>query len=200
MRRIGLLGGTFDPPHLGHLVVAEAVRDVLDLDEVWLLVAGDPWMKNGQSLAHHRVSMARLAAEGNPALVVDDRETRRDGPTYSADTLTELHAEHPDDAFTFIVGADTAAHMPKWDRVEQALALADWVMVGRPGTDWPRHDLAGQLRVVEVPGIDISSSDVRDRIRDGRSVRYLVPQAVLDYIDEHRLYRAADRPGQSTDG
>jgi len=200
MRRIGLLGGTFDPPHLGHLVVAEAVRDALGLDEVWLLVAGDPWMKNEQSSAYHRVTMARLAAEGNPHLVVDDREARREGPTYSADTLTELHTDHPDDAFTFIVGADTAARMPEWDRVDQALSLADWVMVGRPGTDWPRHDLADQLTIVEVPGIDVSSSEVRDRIRDGRSVRYLVPEPVRTYIDEHRLYRAADRSGHSTDG
>ncbi len=146
MMRIGLLGGTFDPPHLGHLVAAETARDVLGLDEVRWLVAGRPWMKEGETAAHHRVAMVEAALANHAAMSVDDREARRDGPTYTADTLAELTAEAPEVTWTFLLGADAAASLPAWHRIDEAMPLADWAVVARPGVDWPAHELADRLR------------------------------------------------------
>lgn len=190
-RRVGLLGGTFDPPHLGHLVVAEHVRDDLALDEVRLLVAGDPWMKAGISPARHRVAMTRLVADDDDALDVDDREVRRDGPTYTADTLEELREEEPGVAWFFLVGADAAVELGRWKRVEAALELATFVVVGRPGSDPAMTDpLLRDIVRVHTPLIDISSTGIRERVREGRSIRYLVPPSVERYIAEHDLYGA----------
>ena len=192
MTRIGLLGGTFDPPHLGHLVAAETARDVLGLDQVWWLVAGRPWMKGDETPVEHRLAMAQAAVAGDDAMVVDDREARRDGPTYTADTLAELHEEHPDTAWTFLLGTDAAASMPQWERIDRAIGLADWAVVSRPGAPWPDHVLADRLRRVPIPLLEISSTDLRARVAEGRSVRYLVPDAVRDHIQRHDLYRPAD--------
>ncbi len=192
MKRIGLLGGTFDPPHLGHLVVAEGVRDAMGLDEVRLLVAGDPWMKRTTSTAGDRVRMCELAVAGDAHLAVDDREVHRAGPTYTADTLHELRATEPDVDWTFVLGADAAARLPEWDRVHEALDLARWVVVGRPGTSWPDHELADRLTRVEVPLIGVSSTDLRERAAAGRSLRYLVPDAVRDHVRRQRLYVPVD--------
>lgn len=192
MMRIGLLGGTFDPPHLGHLVAAETARDVLGLDEVRWLVAGRPWMKGGETAAHHRIAMVEAAVADHAAMSVDDREARRDGPTYTADTLAELRHEAPDVAWTFLLGADAAASLPAWHRVDDALPLADWAVVARPGVGWPTHALSDRLQRVEMPLIGVSSTDLRARAADGRSLRYLVPDPVRDHIHRHRLYRSAD--------
>ena len=192
MKRIGLLGGTFDPPHLGHLVVAEGVRDALGLDEVRLLVAGDPWMKSTTSPADDRVAMCRLAVADDPYLSVDDREVRRDGPTYTADTLRELRSAEPGVDWTFVLGADAAASLPDWERVDDAIDLADWVVIGRPGTAWPQHAMSDRLIRVETPLIGISSTDLRERVAAGRSIRYLVPDRVRDHVHAHHLYRPRD--------
>ena len=151
MTRIGLLGGTFDPPHLGHLVAAETARDVLGLDQVWWLVAGQPWMKGDETPVEHRLAMAQAAVAGDDAMVVDDREARRDGPTYTADTLAELREEHPGAAWTFLLGTDAAASLPQWERIEQAIELADWAVVSRPGAPWPDHVLADRLAACPDP-------------------------------------------------
>ncbi len=187
-RRVGLLGGTFDPVHLGHLVVADVVRDRLGLDELRLLVAGDPWMKDSESEVHHRVAMARLAVADDPTIRVDDRETSRDGPTYTAETLAMLHDEEPGTDFHFLLGADAAAHLPEWHAVEAALSLATFVVVGRPGSPRPSHDLMGATTWVDAPLVDISSTDVRADVAAGRSIRYRVRSGVRSYIAEHRLY------------
>ena len=193
MTRIGLLGGTFDPPHLGHLVAAETARDVLGLDEVRLLVAGQPWMKDGaESHAHHRIAMAWAAVADDPHLTVDDREARRDGPTYTADTLAELHASEPDVDWTFLLGTDAAASMPQWQRIDEAVALADWAVVSRPGVGMPTHEHADRLTQVAMPLIGVSSTDLRARVAAGRSIRYLVPDPVRSYVAAHRLYGPAD--------
>ena len=191
-RRVGLLGGTFDPPHLAHLVVAEQVRDALGLDEVRLLVAGDPWMKHGESHAEHRVPMARLAVEDVDGLAVDDRETRRAGATYTAETLGELTAESPDVDWFFIVGQDAANHLPQWRGVEQALELATFVVVRRPDVAPEVHGLTDRLVTVDAPLIGVSSTAVRERVREGRSIRFLVPEPVIRYIAEHGLYGATN--------
>ena len=192
MTRIGLLGGTFDPPHLGHLVAAEAARDVLGLDEVRWLVAGRPWMKGDETPVEHRLAMAEAAVAEDDAMVVDDREARRDGPTYTADTLAELAREAPGVEWTFLLGTDAAASLPEWRRVDEAVDLASWAVVSRPGAPWPDHHLADRLERVPIPEIGISSTDLRERVATGRSIRYLVPDAVRDHVLRHRLYVPAD--------
>lgn len=187
-RRVGLLGGTFDPIHVGHLVVAEVVRDRLGLDELRLLVAGDPWMKERESEAHHRVAMARAATAGNRAITVDDRETRRDGPTYTADTLAALHQEEPGTQFLFVLGADAAARLPDWHDVDRALELATFAMVARPGSAAPAHDLMDRVEVVEAPLMAISSTEIRADVARGASIRYRVPAPVVEHIRGHCLY------------
>lgn len=189
-RRIGLLGGTFDPPHLGHLVVAECARVELALDEVRLLVAGEPWMKNATTPAHHRVAMVAAAVADDPHLTVDDRESRRPGPTYTADTLAELHADEPDADWWFVLGEDAAAELSSWSRAEEAFALATFVVVTRPGhTPPPSDELPGSIVHLEIPQLEVSSTELRQRFATGRATRYLVPVAVDAYVRRHGLYR-----------
>ena len=161
----------------------------LRLDEVRLVVAGDPWMKETTSPADIRVELVRAAVAGNPFLQVDDREVRRDGPTYTADTLEQLTAEEPGTRWWFILGMDAANALPRWDRVEAALDLATFVAVSRPGHDPVLDgDLGDRLACLEVPLIDVASSQLRTRVRRGEAVRYLIPDGVLALIDEYGLY------------
>lgn len=186
-RRIGLLGGTFDPPHVGHLVVAECARVALRLDEVRFLVAGQPWMKSVVTDVGHRLAMVEAAVADDPHFRIDDRETRRSGPTYTVDTLEELHQQESDAAYWFLVGADAAASLPDWDRVDRALRLATFVEVTRPG-----HRPVGGSSVnpLEVPLLEISSTDLRARYASGAATRYLTSPAVDDYVRNHGLYGA----------
>lgn len=192
MRRVGLLGGTFDPPHVGHLVVAECARVELGLDEVRLLVAGDPWMKATESPAADRVALVQAAVGAEVGLSVDDREVRRGGPTYTADTLAQLRAEEPDVEWHFLLGADAAVALPEWERGEEALARATFVVVTRPG-----HRLGAApadvhaLPRLDVPGLDISSTQLRQRYRDGGPTRFQVPPAVDDLVRDLGLYGGA---------
>ncbi|MEX2504337.1 MAG: nicotinate-nucleotide adenylyltransferase [Egicoccus sp.] len=190
-RRVGLLGGTFDPPHVGHLVVAESARVDLGLDQVRLLVAGDPWMKRTVTSARHRVEMARLATGDDGHLVVDDRETQREGSTYTVDTLQDLHAEEADTEWVFLLGADAAARLGEWHRIADALDLARFVVVTRPGHELPPDAaFAAELETLAVPQIGVSSTDLRERYGDGRATRYLVAERVDWYVRRHRLYGA----------
>jgi len=188
-RRVGLLGGTFDPPHLGHLVVAECARVELGLDEVRLLVAGDPYQKSTTSSPAQRVAMVRAAVAGDEHLAVDAREVERPGPTYTADTLAELSAEEPDVAWYFVLGEDAAAGLSTWKRVEEAFALARFVVVTRPGHDAPDdRTLPDAILHLEVPQLEVSSTELRQRFATARATRYLVPLAVDDYARSHALY------------
>lgn len=189
--RVGLLGGTFDPPHLAHLVVAEWARVALELDEVRFLVAGDPWMKDTASEVGQRVAMTELAVADNDAFTVDDRETRRPGPTYTADTLEELHAEEPDTDWFFLLGADAVEKLPLWHRAGDAVALATFVAVARPGYRLMlENELLREVVRLDVPHLAISSTGLRRAVRQGGVVRYLVPPSVERYIGEHELYRS----------
>jgi nicotinate-nucleotide adenylyltransferase len=189
MRRIGLLGGTFDPPHVGHLVVAECARVELGLDEVRLLVAGDPWMKSTESSARDRVALVRAAVQGAPGIEVDDREVRRGGPTYTADTLAELTAEEPDVAWHFLLGVDAAVELPRWERGAEALALATFVVVTRPGHGIEEATAAVRaLPQLAVPELDISSTELRQRYREGGPTRFQVPPQVDDLVRDLGLY------------
>ncbi len=192
-RRVGLLGGTFDPPHLGHLVVAECARVSLGLDEVRFLVAGDPWMKDRISPASRRVALARAAVAADPHLHVDDREVTRSGPTYTADTLEELVIEEPDTSWYFLLGADAANALDRWKRADDALALATFVVVPRPGHALEvAEPYRSKLLQLAVPFVDISSSDLRERYRTGAATRYLVPEVVDELVRGSELYGAAD--------
>jgi nicotinate-nucleotide adenylyltransferase len=193
-RRIGLLGGTFDPPHLGHLVVAECALVELGLDEVRLLVAGEPWMKSPVSSAAERVALVEAAVADAPGLVCDTREVGRPGPTYTADTLAELHAEDPDAELFFVLGEDAATALPEWSRIADAFALATFVIVTRPGNDPPDEALLpGPVVHLQIPQLYVSSTDLRERFARGGATRWLVPPSVDAEVRRRGLY-GAPRP------
>ncbi len=189
--RIGIFGGTFDPPHVGHLAAAVNVRHALALDVVLLVVANVPWQKVGArpvSPAADRLELVRLAVGDVDGLEVDDREIRRGGESYTADTVAELLAEDPTRDLFVVVGSDAAAGLPTWERVDEVRAAASFVVVDRPGGSWA-PPAGWQVERVEVPRLEISSTDLRARVADGRPLDYLVPPAVVSGIDRLGLYR-----------
>jgi nicotinate-nucleotide adenylyltransferase len=192
-RRIGLLGGTFDPPHLGHLVAAEVGRVSLALDEVQLVVAGSPWMKGDYSDPEHRVRMVEQAVADDPHLTVNRSEADRQGITYTYDTLQELTDREPDADLFFLLGADAAIRLSEWREIDKAIELATFVVLTRPGYDPPADEpLLAEAEWLEMPAIGISSTDLRRRFAHGLPVRYQLPAAVESYVREHGLY-GADR-------
>jgi nicotinate-nucleotide adenylyltransferase len=193
--RVGVFGGTFDPIHVGHLVAAVNARHAAQLDVVLLVVANQPWQKTGQrsiTAARDRYHLVAAAVEGIDGLEASDLELRRGGNSYTVDTLTELRRLHPDDELFLVVGADVAAELDTWERVEDVAALATVVVVNRPGV--PRPRLQAPWRVVDagMPALDVSSTDLRARARDGRPLEFLVPDPAIRWIRTHRLY-AEDR-------
>jgi nicotinate-nucleotide adenylyltransferase len=188
--RLGVLGGTFDPPHHGHVVVAVDVRAALALDEVVLVPAGDPWQKRGRVVAsaEDRVRMTEGAVQSIDGLWVSRVEVECDGPSVTADTLEALQA--PDRELFLILGADAAANMPTWRRLEDTRHLATVVVVERDGEHADPPGPGWSWTHVRIPRLEISSSDVRARIGDGRPVDGLVPAATLTYIRDHDLYTA----------
>jgi nicotinate-nucleotide adenylyltransferase len=194
--KIGILGGTFDPVHAGHLVLAEQARDQLALDQVLFIPAGEPWRKSGREIAaaEHRLAMLKLAIEGNEHFAISDIELRRDGPTYTAETRQSLAAERLDDQFWFIMGADALADLPHWHEPERIVQHAMLAVAPREAQEvnvmaLSVPGIAGRIVMFDCPALAISSTDVRARIAAGRSVRYLVPEAVTAYIAAHGLYR-----------
>jgi nicotinate-nucleotide adenylyltransferase len=189
MRRIGVFGGTFDPPHLGHLALAECARDQLDLERVIFVPAGSPPHKRRveRSSALRRVAMTRLAVRGNRAFRVSLLEVRRRGPSFTLDTLHDLGRRFPGCRLYLLLGADSLADFANWHRPREILRLATLVVAERPGVRGrvgPRHGVVW----LENFAVDISSSAIRARARTGRSVRYLVPEGVERYITRHRVY------------
>jgi nicotinate-nucleotide adenylyltransferase len=190
--RIGLFGGTFDPPHLGHLVTAVNVRHALRLDRVVLMVAGEPWQKTGTrqiTPAAARLAMVQAAVEGVPGLEAGDLEVRRGGASYTADTLEALHEQYPGALLYTIVGDDAAAGFPTWQRFERVAELSTLVVVDRPGFVADLPDRFSWVHV-EVPHLEVSSTDLRARVSDGRPLDYLVTDAVRTVIGELGLYRS----------
>jgi len=195
--RLGVLGGTFDPVHIAHLVLAETACEQLKLDRVVFVPAGLPWRKAGVSIAagEHRLAMLRLATAGNPAFEVSDLEVGRQGPSYTAETLEALAKAHPGAELFFLLGEDALADLPNWYQPERIRERATLAVARRPGEpaeagdEAPRGPSAGLVRL-EMPRIDISASAIRVRVREGLSIRYLVPDAVDEYIRKHALYRA----------
>lgn len=186
-----MFGGSFDPVHLGHLIVAGEAHRSLGLDEVCFVPTGrHPFKGAARASAVDRLAMLRLAVARDARFTVDDREIGRPGASYTVDTLRALRAARPADALCLLVGADAARELPEWREAEALPTLAEVVVLTRPGAAAPRHPLIA--RVVEVPAIDISASLVRARCRGGESVRYLVPDAVAEYVAERRLYTEED--------
>jgi nicotinate-nucleotide adenylyltransferase len=192
--RLGLFGGTFDPIHLGHLILAESCREACELERVWFVVAGSPPHKpaEGRTPVADRLEMVRIAIAGHPAFEVSEIEANRTGPNYSVETLEAIHRERPDDELFFLIGADSLTDLPFWRQPERIAELATIVAVNRPGATatisaelGPR---ARPIRQVAVPPIGISSHDLRRRVAEGRSIRYQVPRGVEAYIAANGLY------------
>ncbi len=199
MARIGILGGSFNPPHLAHLVCASEAASQLALHRVLLAPVALPPHKQPEHDPgpQERLELCRLAVAGDERLDVCDLEVRRGGPSYTVDTLRELHAQTPEDDLTFIVGGDIALGLPSWREPRAVLGLATLAVAERAGT--ASEDVAERLRAsfpdaprpvfFEMPRLDISSSQIRRRVADGRSIRYLVPDAVAERIARGGLYR-----------
>jgi len=188
--RIGLFGGTFDPPHVGHLVTAVNVRHALALDLVLLMVANDPWQKSGVrpiTPAADRLAMVQAAVAGIEGLEAGSEEMQRGGPSYTADTLATLRVKYAGARFFTIVGDDAAAHIDTWERVNEVVAMSSLVVIDRPGSPVTLSQ-DYEWRHVEVPRLEVSSTDLRCRVTDGRPLDYLVPEPVIDIIRDRGLY------------
>jgi nicotinate-nucleotide adenylyltransferase len=187
--RVGVLGGTFDPVHNGHLALAAAAREELALEEVLFVPAGLPWRKAGREIAsdEDRMAMLRLAIAAEPAYRISTLELEREGPSYTADTLEALHAERPDDELFFLMGEDALADLPNWVRPERIVELAKLVVARRrDGAGTMKRD--GVVRL-EMPLVPVSATEVRERVRRGEPIEGMVPAAVAGYIRERGLYR-----------
>lgn len=191
--KIGVFGGSFNPPHHGHLIVIESLHDQLGFDRVLFVPAAiaphkqDPMVGS----ATMRVAMTRLATERNPAFDVSDLEVQRGGRSYTIDTLREFRQLYPAASLSLIIGADNFLDFDTWKSPQDILAIADLVVMSRPGfsaTD-ARHQFARMARGVNVPAIGITGTDIRRRVKHGRSIRYLVPESVEEYIRRTGLYR-----------
>ncbi len=202
--RVGLFGGTFDPVHIGHLILAEQCREQAALDEVWFLPAARPPHKldHPPTPFTQRVEMLALAVAGNSHFRISEIENERSGPSYTVDTLEELTRRCPTHGWHFIVGADSVPELPRWHLPDRILELAQLLIVARPGATLPPEVEAGEnlgvgdgakgrFRVVRSPLVDVSSRDLRRRAAEGRSLRYLVPHAVEVFIRTHQLYESA---------
>jgi nicotinate-nucleotide adenylyltransferase len=190
-KRIGIMGGTFDPIHHGHLVAASEVAGRFGLDEVVFVPTGEPWQKGAVSPAEDRYLMTVIATASNPRFQVSRADIDRDGPTYTIDTLRDLNAVFgPSATLFFITGADALAKILSWKDALEMLSLAHFVGVTRPGFELSASHLpADTVTLVEVPAMAISSSDCRARVAAGKPIWYLVPDGVVQYIAKRRLYR-----------
>jgi nicotinate-nucleotide adenylyltransferase len=191
--RLGIFGGTFDPPHVGHLVAAVNARHEARLDRVLMVVANEPWQKVGLrelTPAVDRLAMVDAAVEGVDGLEASDIEIRRGGASYTSDTLSALHDEDPRRELFLLLGSDAAAGLPTWEGVETVRELATIVVIERPGAEGGRPPEGFCYEVVTVPLLDVSSSDVRARFADGRPLDYLLTRNVIDCIVDRGLYGA----------
>jgi nicotinate-nucleotide adenylyltransferase len=194
---IGIFGGTFDPPHVGHLVIADQAMTQLKLDEVWFMPAGQPPHKlnNHVSEAEHRVAMTQLAIAGHAGFKLSTFDIDRPGPHYSAIAIEMLEQQHPQHDWCFVMGADSLEDLPRWYEPKRLIAQATLAVAGRPSARPDLHDLeqaipglSARVRWVEAPLVDLSSTQLRAMVRAGASLRYLVPDPVVEYIHQHRLY------------
>lgn len=203
-----VFGGTFDPIHVGHLMIAEDVRGSLGLDQVLFVPTGQPWLKEHQpvSAAHHRLAMVSIATTDNPCFHVSSIEAMRPGPSYCIDTLIELHRTlGPEVDLYFLLGLDALAELDRWHQPNRVLELCTLVAVARPGSteldrsvlESVRPGASTEVLVVEAPLISISSTEIRERVLRKLSIKYRVPEQVEVYIHEHGLYKSrAEQQGR----
>ena len=190
-RKLGIMGGTFDPVHIGHLVCAEEARWQFDLDEVVFVPAGQPWQKRQVTPAEDRYLLTVLATARNPHFSVSRLEIDRGGPTYTLETLRALAEFHDGADLFFITGADAVLEILTWKDPEAVLGAARLIAATRPEFDLGKLDLGrfgDRVSVIQIPALAISSTDIRRRVREGRPIQYLVPPQVADYIQERNLY------------
>ncbi|WP_156473335.1 nicotinate-nucleotide adenylyltransferase [Thermoactinomyces sp. AS95] len=193
--KVGIFGGTFDPIHFGHLLLAEQAREAASLHEIWFIPAGEPPHKQGKPVtpAMERKKMVELAIEGHPQFKVNPIELMRSGPSYTVDTIMELKKQNPHVEFFLLVGADMVKNLPKWYKIKEIIQNVQVIGLGRPGFD---HDALPEYieeRLMWIPDAvetNISSSIIRERLMLNRSVRYLVPDSVYKYIKEQGLYES----------
>lgn len=183
MSRIGLLGGTFDPPHIGHFIIAQEVKTALELDEVWFMPTNQPPHKEPAYFSSEtRLSMLKQATASASGFFVEPIELARQGKSYTIDTIKLLKDKYPQNSFYFIIGADMVEYMPKWHKIEELLTLIEFVGVNRKDytnkTDYP-------VTMVDIPVIDISSTEIRSRMKEGLAVRYFLPHEVYRYMKEY---------------
>ena len=190
--RVGIMGGTFDPIHHGHLVAASEVASLFGLDEVIFVPTGEPWQKSDRTVspAEHRYLMAVIATASNPRFWVSRVDIDRSGPTFTIDTIRDIAQLRPDAELYFITGADALGQILSWKDAGDALKLAHFVGVTRPGYELTDEHLPhDSVTLLDVPAMAISSSGCRERVAAGRPVWYLVPDGVVQYLNKHRLYR-----------
>jgi nicotinate-nucleotide adenylyltransferase len=197
MARVGILGGTFDPPHIGHLVLAEYATTALDLECVLFVPAADPPHKNQLRYGiDHRLPMLELAVAGNQQFVISRVDVDRPGPHYTVDMVRILQAQQPETEFYFLMGGDSLHHLPQWYHPLELIALCKLAVMARPGAEITSDlkanllpGLAERVVIIDSPMLGFSSTEVADRLEAGKSVRYLVPDSVLSYIKDHGLYQ-----------
>jgi nicotinate-nucleotide adenylyltransferase len=192
MSKLGVMGGTFDPIHYGHLLTAEEALQQFSLDAVIFVPTGQPWMKEHEAVSgpEDRYLMTVIATASNPRFRVSRMEVDRDGPTYTVDTLRSLKDEHGAEAdLFFVTGADAILEIVGWKDPEELFELAHFIAATRPGYDIAAFDAHPAITVMNIPALAISSTDIRARVRDGRPIRYLVPEGVNSYVAKAGLYR-----------
>ena len=187
MKKVGILGGTFNPPHYGHLLIANEVRSALSLDEIWFMPNGEPPHKKKSDSVNDedRLNMLNLAIKGNDTFKIQTIELERKGKSYTVDTMKLINEKYKDTLFFFIIGGDMIEYLPKWRNIDELVKLVQFVGVDRPSYS---HKADYPVLYVEIPEIEVSSSMIRDRCRNRKTVRYLLPDSVIQYIEENHLY------------
>lgn len=191
---VGIFGGSFNPPHVAHLIVADLVRDQFGLGSIWWMPSAQPPHKapEGLAAARHRLAMTRLAVEDNPAFCVSDAEIRRGGTSYTVDTIRALQEAHPETAFALVIGSDSLHSFDQWHRPDEIAERVPLIVYRRPGAGSSSaaaaERFAHRVHYADAPLLEISGTAIRARRRRGRSVRYLTPPAVAAYMEEHGLY------------
>lgn len=199
-KKIGIMGGTFNPIHTGHLLLAQAAMEEAGLDRICFLPSGISYLKKEDDVlsAGHRLRMTELAISDNPHFTVSDMEVKRSGNTYTCDTLRQLHEEQPENSFYFILGADCLFSMENWYHPEEIFSSCTILAAMRENlqlsdleekADWLRKRFKAEISLLHLPRIDISSTDIRERVKNGKSIRYMVPEAVREYILQNELFK-----------
>ncbi|MEX0822139.1 MAG: nicotinate-nucleotide adenylyltransferase [Rhodothermales bacterium] len=192
-QRVGIFGGSFNPPHVAHLIVAEIVREQFTLDHIlWIPNYRSP-LKDEAGLvdATDRLAMTRIATEANDAFSVSNIEVKRAGASYTIDTVRALQDQRPETIFHLMIGSDSLADIDRWHEPRRLLERVPFIVYPRPGDEDVEapNDMRERISFADAPLLDLSSTGIRERIRTGRSIRYMVPEGVRDYVDTHRLYR-----------